>query len=300
MRLVTPAVGDRRLAARRFLRNGPEHGIDHSLMWASFSPGGQVREVCLAVIGSGRTATMFLAPPLLADESPEQVRERAAAVDAACNWLEREAAGRVCLAQHLPEPDHRWAVEACCQAGFQRISTLSYLERSLSASRAPPALPPEIRCVGLNEFSGEPAWAPVLERVLDATYEHTLDCPELCGMRGTADVIASHQSVGVWDPSRWWLVYHRDEPAGCILLNHCSAQRAVELVYLGLTPSLRGRGLAGSLLETALHAVSELPADRVTCAVDDRNEPALRLYRSLGFAPFAHRVALVRRIGSHH
>ena len=33
-------------------------------------------------------------------------------------------------------------------------------------------------------------------------------------------------------------------PAGCMLLNRCPEQRVVELVYIGLAPGLRGRGLS--------------------------------------------------------
>ena len=122
----------------------------------------------------------------------------------------------------------------------------------------------------------------------------TLDCPELCGLRRTDDVIASHLATGVFHPETWWLVFEDGEPEGCVLMSHCPEHDSVELVYLGLSPRLRRRGLGERLLRCAIARCARYSAASVTCAVDRRNAPAVALYERLGFRAFASRIALVR------
>ena len=143
---------------------------------------------------------------------------------------------------------------------------------------------------------GDPDRAALI-RALDRTYEATLDCPELCGLRDTADVLESHRSTGVFDPALWWLVFLNEQPHGCMLLNRCPDHGTVELVYLGLSPELRSRRIGSRLLELGLAAIDSTGGTPITCAVDLRNAPALRLYGRLGFREFGRRVALVRPIG---
>ena len=99
----------------------------------------------------------------------------------------------------------------------------------------------------LNEL-GLDAAAPELLEALESSYQDTLDCPELCGLRETPDVLDSHRSTGVFDPALWWMVHVNGQARGCALFNRCPEQRTIELVYLGLSPELRGRGLGKWLL----------------------------------------------------
>jgi ribosomal protein S18 acetylase RimI-like enzyme len=55
-----------------------------------------------------------------------------------------------------------------------------------------------------------------------------------------------------------------------------------EVVYLGLTPAARGRGLGRAVLQQAL-ALARIHVPRLELAVDCRNTPATRLYHSTGF-----------------
>jgi ribosomal protein S18 acetylase RimI-like enzyme len=71
----------------------------------------------------------------------------------------------------------------------------------------------------------------------------------------------------------------------------------LELVYLGLSPMLRGRGLGGRLLAFGLSHLVWREEGTVTCAVDQRNTPACRLYERFGFVRFEERIALVRGLG---
>lgn len=113
-------------------------------------------------------------------------------------------------------------------------------------------------------------------------------------MRETEDVIDSHISTGQFDPNLWWLLLQDGRPQGCALFNPCPEQNTVELVYLGISLPMRGRGVAGMLLN---HGLARLPGPgrlSVTCAVDRRNTPAIALYRRAGFSEFSGRIAYVK------
>ena len=91
----------------------------------------------------------------------------------------------------------------------------------------------------------------------------------------------------------WWVLYLDDHPQGCLLLNHCPELRSIELVYLGLSPALRGRGVGSAAMALGIERSATRRAGEMTCAVDRNNVPALRLYARLGFTEFASRVAFV-------
>lgn len=274
-----------------------------------------MRQVCLAVMGSGRTAMFFVSNGTGAAEirgnrgrgglgggDERALRERTALIDEACRFIGQpgpEVGGGVRLAQALLEPEERDAITALTGAGFTRIGDLAYLRRPL----APPAARWDARLgwpagIAVRRVADlDPAEAtPALLAALDRSYVETLDCPELCGLRETADVLESHRAVGRHDPELWWVVYADARPEGCVLISPCPEQGSVELVYLGLSPALRGRGLGSALLTMGLAAVAGRPGESLTCAVDTRNAPAMRLYRRGGFERFATRVPLVKRL----
>ena len=81
-----------------------------------------------------------------------------------------------------------------------------------------------------------------------------------------------------------------------MLLSKTEELRSVELVYLGLTPALRGQGLGAKLLDLAFRVVPRSTFEHITCAVDKANTPAARIYQRAGFRPFGERAALVKRV----
>ncbi len=87
-----------------------------------------------------------------------------------------------------------------------------------------------------------------------------------------------------------------DRPAGALLLNPSSQGRCIELVYLGLAPPARGRGLGGMLLRHGLRLVRKRPERLMTLAVDEQNAPAMKLYRRERFRRIMRRAALIRSL----
>lgn len=301
-RLVSQHLPDRNAAATRLVTGAAAHGIDFSLTWGTThtSAGPEpVRQVCLAVLGSGRTAMCFVSEPAPGGDpgGPEiGVAERAASIRAACAELPKLKPGAARIAQALPEPGDHWAIDAFREAGFTHVGDLSYMRRvgPLPADPQPVVWPEGVRVVRVDELGDRAAQDATLIAALDRTYIDTLDCPELCGLRETSDILHSHRATGRWDPSLWWVVMTDGAPEGCLLLNRMQDRGGAELVYLGLSPALRGRRLGAALLKFGLARLGR--ASEVNCAVDERNEPAIRLYRRLGFASFARRVALVRSL----
>jgi ribosomal protein S18 acetylase RimI-like enzyme len=52
-------------------------------------------------------------------------------------------------------------------------------------------------------------------------------------------------------------------------------------------------------MHTSLAALAARREQTITCAVDTRNTPAMRLYAALKFESFAERIALVRPVRAH-
>lgn len=289
-------------AIDNFLAQAQALGIDLELMAGVCSPSGGVTQACLPVMGSGRTVMLFvsggLGPP-----STTATAERAAAIRAAVG-LAREAHGeRAHLVQALAHPRERSVQQGYEAAGLRRLAELEYLSRALHRRDGGP-LPREGSLV--MEEPGGPGVGPVrvvacsaanasgaaLHLALERSYEQTLDCPELAGLRTTEDIVAAHQAVGQFDPALWWIVEHEGRPEGCVLLNRCPGQACVELVYIGISPVLRGRGLGRRLLARAVEAVAALEPE-LRCAVDSRNAPARAAYERAGFVETDRRVAFV-------
>lgn len=303
-RLVSQTQPDIDQAAKRLVASAPGHGIDLTWVHATVrrDASGRVvgiRQACLPVLGSGKTAMAFISEPPVAGEidGPEVARaERAACIDETCRFLAAKGTATVRVVQGLPEIREAWAIEAFRVAGFISVGELLYMRRTISRQGfSPPAWAPNMDLVSFQSLGSDRDHT--LIALLDETYVETLDCPELCGVRETADVLESHKRVGSFDAS-WWTIVREDRvPRGCMLLNPNPETRTVELVYLGLVKSVRGRGLARQLLH---HAFCRLCEKHVgwtfACAVDRRNAPAVKLYESIGMRVFGERAALVRKL----
>lgn len=76
-------------------------------------------------------------------------------------------------------------------------------------------------------------------------------------------------------------------PAGILIARRAAGE--AELLTVGVTPACRRSGLGRALLERAIAALSSSGATTLFLEVDEGNEAALALYRSLGAAPVGRR-----------
>jgi ribosomal protein S18 acetylase RimI-like enzyme len=282
-RLVGGTGGDDQAAARRFLAYAGEHSVRLDGLWSRLGPGGRIAFSVLAVPNTGRTAMFFASHP----RRPPDVPAIAGLIDHVCAQI---TGWDVELAQALMEPTEVLDQAAYREAGFHDLAVLGYLE--LALTNADPPAPRWPRGARLETY--RPALDGDLVRILEASYRDTLDCPGLRGLRRTGDVMAGHKATGRFDPALWTLLYLDEEPVGVILLNAFPAQRTVELVYLGLSPAARGRGLGRQLLRHGLCQLRGRDERTLTLAVDERNAPALGLYQSEGMRLMVRRAAMIR------
>ncbi len=309
-RLIT--TGNPRIGAQRLARNAAAHGIDLDLIWGVLGDldlqQPAVRQVCMVVPGAGGTGMCFVSNPTksasnttqMGDEAT-QIEEIGASLTSALKELPKVAGGRVRLAQMLFEPDQDWTHEVCKRASMISVGTLDYLRMDFGLVERWPISNESwgegitIRQINNLSMKTPTSDGSLLAQALERSYEDTLDCPELCGMRPMSDVIASHESTGAFDASRWWLLFKDNQPAGCCLLSHCPANESIELVYLGLGRTVQGHGLGTRLLTHALQSLRvDGPVHEVTCAVDRRNVGASKIYMRLGFKRFDARCGYVR------
>ncbi|MDZ4849807.1 MAG: GNAT family N-acetyltransferase [Pirellulaceae bacterium] len=222
-------------------------------------------------------------------------------VRTSCDW-------KVELVQTVIELDSPYSVKALRLAGFRKLATLYQMSVELTNTEilnnaAFPYLknrsqessyslqPFEWRQYNPSDFKLWIEW-------LDRTYEETADCPELNGVRATAESFAGYlassgiQSSGN-DTPHWWAAiettgsqseYSQCESriAAAFMLGSSGAGNW-ELSYMGVVPKYRGRGLATETLRRALHLAQRQDAKQLWLAVDRRNESAIRLYQRFGF-----------------
>lgn len=188
----------------------------------------------------------------------------------------------------LDESASRQGANDLARGGMPRVTELLYLERE---TRIPLPL---LSSQGLPQIDWccfNPAHETRFRILLEATYASSLDMPELEGIRSIDDVIAGHRATGRFVPELWRLgqVPGESEAAVVLLLSDVPDRDVWEVVYLGLTPSARGRGLGRVAIAHALE-LARPHAPRLELAVDIRNHPATRLYESMGFVPFDRRA----------
>jgi ribosomal protein S18 acetylase RimI-like enzyme len=186
------------------------------------------------------------------------------------------------------------AARDLARGGMPRVTELLYLERETA-----PPLPFGGIAPDFEWWPFEPAIMAEFREVLQATYIGSLDMPELEGARGLDDILAGHQAAGLFTPEHWRLgrVPGEPEAAAVLLLTTASGRDAWEVVYLGLTPAARGRGLGRAVIRHALELARAACTPVLELAVDLRNTPAVRLYRATGFIPRDRRAVHLAVLG---
>jgi ribosomal protein S18 acetylase RimI-like enzyme len=174
---------------------------------------------------------------------------------------------------HVDEIAHAGPLLRC---GFRYTTRMHQFEHDLRELAEEPT-------AALRFEAYRPSLQAAFAATLQRTYEGTLDCPELNGTRTMDEILAGHRGQGRFHAGFWWLAYEGAQPVGVLMLTELPDGLTWELAYLGMVPEGRRRRLGRAMLRHAMDALRTQPVTRLTLAVDTRNEPALRLYRSLGF-----------------
>ena len=129
---------------------------------------------------------------------------------------------------------------------------------------------------------------------IQQSYAQSLDCPGLSGMRHMEDVLAGHKAAGEFDPQSWFVLLDHDIPVGVVFLNPLPANQTLELVYLGVIPAARKKGVGQFLFRHALATAALSAFPRLSFAVDSGNGPALNLYYRHGMQRIGSKIAMLR------
>lgn len=272
--------------ARRFIRFSQENKIGLEAFWSRLDHQDNILHSVLCVPNPGHTCMVFASNP----SSKRDVLSIGGLIDHASIELFPE---NLDLAQALLEPSETLLRDAFLLASFSELAMLSYLERPMPTKRQIQALSwPD----GFEIHSFKDSMRDELIILLDETYDQTLDCPGLCGLRSTEDILAGHLASGEFDPALWSLLRKQGRPCGALLLNPSPASHAVELVYMGLSPSARGCGLGSKLLQYGMNLLAGRVEHNITLAVDEQNKPAMGLYHKMGFRRVLRRRAMIRSL----
>lgn len=239
----------------------------------------------MACMQPGRTAVIWPPRFLL----PQGAEVGLALVEGVCQELAVQGTSLVyCFLEVGSGPESRLMQIA----GFFHLAQLLYLvsmEEDFPSQSPPSPLCFEPYCPQ-NHFR--------LLRTIEATYQESLDCPILNQRRAVEDVLAGYRATGVHRPELWQIVRAGPEDVGCLLLTDQPELESLELIYMGLVPSVRGRGWGVELARQAQWLTQLAGRRQLLLAVDANNWPAIRVYGAVGFRQWAERIVYGRFLAS--
>ncbi len=235
-------------------------------------------------------------PPVVSCGAVDEVAVEDALMIEVCRRIDATDAR---LGQSLLTPNDVVEAALLARHGFAHAADLFFLARALQPSDA------ELTAVNSEEESLLAGRSVIAETfcddnasrfaaVIEQSYQHSLDCPYLKDFRSGAEAIASHKLSGVFDPSSWLLYSIDGRDVGVLLLNEHPDQDAIELVYIGVTPELRGLGLGRRMLRDGVRLAAQRGRAAMFLAVDCENSFANAVYSEFSFAELARRRVLLR------
>jgi mycothiol synthase len=233
----------------------------------------------------GNNAQVWL-PCLIANEPSSTASMLLRAIDA---WLDKR---QVCMSQMLLETATAEDEQILKAGGFDYLTDLLYLV--CQADDFPPAYShSSLEFEAYNSQNHDR-----LARIVDTTYQETLDCPKLNEVRQLDDVLEGYRTTGEFSPSRWLIVRYENRDVGCLLLADHPKFANMELVYMGVIPADRGLHLGVEIARHAQWVAKQAGRPRLVLAVDASNSPAIEMYASVGFRVWDQRRIYYRIFGS--
>ena len=263
------------------LTDSGERGLSIDLFVGAFR-GTECVSAALAVESPGRAALVFV---------PErQDSDRRSEATTACLRVAQRAAWErsIILLELLLPLDAPRLARVVQEAGFRHLTRLLYLRRNADLP-----IPPTDPRNDPEWVTYTPSRANLFAEAIALSYSQSLDCPELTGLRSMPDVLAGHRAAGVFDPTLWSVALRDGEPIAVLLLSRLARPESVEIVYMGVAQVARGTGVANAVMRRAVSAGRRLSATLLALAVDQRNQPARRVYTRWGFEEFAARAAWI-------
>jgi ribosomal protein S18 acetylase RimI-like enzyme len=274
-------------------------------VWGGYRAGELVGLIRVQIL-PGRSA-VIAAPRMLTDAS----------TDTAVSFLEAVLHALkthdVQVVQALVKDVHSAEAQLLTAAGFQHAADLEYL---VSLANVFPASPPtgELKFRAYTEHE-HAHFAALVER----TYVDSQDCPAAAGLRAIDDVLAGYRGSAVFEsakenpaqwsaqgnPAQWsaqgnpaqWIIASNDgADVGCLIIADEPDHNQSELMYIGVVPEARSRGLGLSLVRYAQWMTRTAGRSRLVLAVDAANDPAIAMYTAAGFITWDRQSVLLRAL----
>lgn len=237
-----------------------------------------VTMACLWVPNPGKSAICYLPPTRYLHGRQSQAAD--------CLKLAASAAAEagMKMIQGVFDAEESILKHIYTAAGYDQLATLQFMDHPTRWSI--PELPlPE----GYHLETYRPANHELFKQAIGASYEQTLDCPKMSGLRSLDDVILGHQHAGMFDPNLWFIMLHQSRPIGALLLTFNNSLCSLDVTYLGLALSCRRLHLGWFFMSHIRKMMRLTGAAISTLAVDEANIPAVALYKKAGYQPTQRR-----------
>ena len=224
-------------------------------------------------------------PPVVSNQVADAPAVEQALMARLCEGIESSGAK---LAQALINADDVSETVLLQSYGFAHSADLFFMARHLS----PEDSVQRDQDHGMDSDESLPEMFDVsnadrFAATVELTYRESLDCQFLNGLRTGMDAVASHRLSGQFDPQFWRLYSEGSIDAGVLMMNPHPDQNGMELVYLGVVPEFRGRGLGRRMLAEGIRTAAMSGQSMVFLAVDCGNTYANELYSEFGFVELA-------------
>ena len=249
-------------------------------VWAAFRQGALAGSLIVQE-QPGRTALVW--PSRLISGEPRETSHRL--LDAALRAL---ATADLCMIQALLPTDSGVDADLLQAFGLRHFSDLLYL---VCPDTGFPAVAPSS---DLEFLPIKPGDERRFADLVEATYEGTLDCPAVNGLRSMEDVLLGYRATGKYDPAGWLFVRRKGETLGCLIVCDHPQHETYELIYMGLTPAARRQGVGVAVVRLALWLAAQARRSRLVLAVNAANEPALKMYAAAGFRAWDSKSVFIR------
>ncbi len=267
-----------------FLRFASRYKIDVSRQ-AVARLNDQIVGYCLCLVNPGATASIFLPERFCELRSPYSFQE--VAVEVLRTLASQIEAWNLAIMQAMVVDETSIVAEVFRRAGFQDLCRLEIMESPVD-TKEPSAARTDLEWVRFESHREEQFASTILQ-----TYEGSQDAPRLTGLRTGREILAGHENSGIFEPEGWWMLRYQGRDAGVILLNSTEEDPdRAELIYMGLVPWAREKGLGNELLGYGFRVAGNLGKKVFRLSVDCANQPAIRLYRKFGFRTVGQQTVL--------
>ena len=178
----------------------------------------------------------------------------------------------------------------CSVSQFQFLSDLIYLATEISPNEWTET-PYHLQFVPLSDYSED--ISDRLEQLVKATYQDSLDFPELMQIAPVEHVLQGYKTGALFRPELWFFVQKEGTDVGVLLLTDASPEQ-FELTYMGLLQSARRQGFSREIVRFAREITSREKRPLLLTSVDEKNVPACQSYLLQGFQAWDRKKVYAR------